>query len=134
MKTFRIILILLLLPILVVAFYWEAGLQLSQTGHSIAQISIVREHLHVGLSNYSQIGEVERLREMRASSSVHYHRYDTEGSRWIYSVEMPAQPVEKKKGNGTSTEPVREIIQDIGYATPIEGLDPEQQLVPKAEK
>jgi hypothetical protein len=133
MKTFRFILIFLLLPILVIAFYWEADLQLSQTGHSIAQISIVLSICTLALKLF-QIDEVERLREIRTSSSVHYHNYDTEGSGWNYSVEMPAQPVEIKKGNGPSTEPVREIIQDIGYATHIEGLDPRQQPVPKAVK
>jgi hypothetical protein len=133
-KTFRSIIMFLLLPILIIALFWEAGLALSEAGHAFAQISIVVILCALAL-RIAHIDEMERLKEINCSYANRYHNQaKTRKVARSSHKEMLATTIRVNDGNGHRNKSDRENIPDKEYPILVDGLDGGSQSVPKTVK
>lgn len=71
-KTFRFILLLLVLPVMIAAFSLETSLQLSSSGHALVQIGIIAGICWLAW-RWAIYDEMCELREVRRSDPIRYH-------------------------------------------------------------
>ncbi len=97
-KTFRFLLLFLLLPVMIAAFYLETRLSLSSSGHALVQVGIIAGTCWLAW-RWVDYDEMSDLREIRRSEPVRYHyRIATR----VEDVEpLPSQPVRLSR-NGTA--------------------------------
>jgi hypothetical protein len=133
-KTIRSILMFLLLPILIIAFYWEAGLPLPTAGHAFAQILIVVIICALAL-RIARIDEMERLKEINGSYATRYHKDPKNGEVvWSLHVEKHVTSIEANNGNGHWNESHPENTLECKYPFPLDEIVGGNQLVPKVVK
>lgn len=71
-KTFRLILLFLLLPVIIAAFYLETRLPLSSSGHALVQVGIIAGTCWLAW-RWVVYDEISDLREIRRSEPARYH-------------------------------------------------------------
>lgn len=89
-KTFRLILLFLLLPVMITVFYLETRLPFSSSGHALVQVAVVAGTCWLAWQ-WVIYDEVSDLREIRRSEPVRYHYRITTR---VEDVEpLPSQPI-----------------------------------------